>query len=172
MLLKNSMRLQERAIIPVIVALTTACTGRGETAAQQWLERQTDAKQQVRNLPGIPEVTDTLPVAYNPELYADPFTKSWGKTTDNQPLQDSPGNPRVRFPDVEVMNLKINGFITSTNGIAAMVSSNRRFESIRVGDLIGSAGWAVQAFSSAGIELRAPDGSQLLLAFQKQGSRK
>lgn len=60
-----------------VLVLTTACTGHGEKAAQQWLERQLASKQEILDLPRIPEVSDTLPVAYNPELYPDPFKKIW-----------------------------------------------------------------------------------------------
>lgn len=150
-----------------VLVLTTACTGHGEKAAQQWLERQLASKQEILDLPRIPEVSDTLPVAYNPELYPDPFKKNLASTGSSQIPQDLAGNPRARFPRDDLMNLRFYGYIKTLQGPAAMVSNNFRSESLHVGDLIGSSGWEVISVSTSGIEVRVPDGNQLRIAYQK-----
>jgi Tfp pilus assembly protein PilP len=159
-------------LIPVILVLITACTGRGENAAHQWLDRQLASKQLIPNLPLIPEVKDTLPVAYNPELYGDPFAKTWARVGASHTSQDLLDNANARFPTEDVMSLKFLGYIRTPQGIAAMVSNNTRSESIRVGNLIGSAGWAVRVVSTSGVELGVPDGTQLVMPYQRRGLAK
>jgi len=156
-------------LIPVILMQITACTGRGENAAHQWLDRQLASRQTTPNLPLIPEVKDTLPVAYNPELYGDPFAKTWARVGASHASQDLLDNANARFPTEDVMSLRFQGFIRTSQGIAAMVSNNARSESVRVGDLIGSAGWAVRGVSTSGVELGVPDGTQLVMPYQGRG---